>query len=101
MRIIFRKSIHTDNKSHDCVIAEFGNRRNGGKIVKITYEAHNAVERCNVEIFDGYKWNHFLSMLDMGIEPNTSAYNIWNASQRKKRADDLFQTAESMCKSIF
>jgi hypothetical protein len=96
MKILFRNAIHTPNKSHDCLIAELV----GGGKVKITYEAYNAVERCNTEFFDGSKWNHILSMLDMGEIPETSAYNIWNETKRKKRADDLFKKAETMCYGI-
>lgn len=71
-----------------------------GKKIKVTYEAYNAVERCNTEIFDGAKWNRILSMLDMGIEPNISAYIIWDEKKRKSRADELFKKAETMCNSI-
>jgi hypothetical protein len=100
MKQLFRNSTHTTSKSHDCLIAEIGNIKNGGKKVKITYEAFNAVERCNVEFFNGDKWNHILSMLDMGIEPKTSAYVIWDEKKRKSRADELFKKAENMCNGI-
>jgi hypothetical protein len=100
MKKLFRNSTHTSAKSHDCLIGEIGNIKNGGKKVKITYEAYNAIERCNTEFFDGDKWNHILSMLDMGVEPNTSAYNIWDENKRKSRADELFKKAETMCSSI-
>jgi hypothetical protein len=53
-----------------------------GKKVKITYEAYNAVERCNVDFFDGEKWNHIFSMLDMGVQCVPSAYNIWDENKR-------------------
>jgi len=33
----------------------------------------------------------------MGVRQENSAYNIWNEEKRKKRADDLFKIAESMC----
>ena len=39
-------------------------------------------------------------MLDMGVEPNNSAYNVWNEKIRKSRADELFEKAVTMCKSI-
>jgi hypothetical protein len=100
MKVLFRNPTHTDSRSHDCLIAEIGNKSNGGKTVKFTYEANNAVERFNVEIFDGHKWNHFLSILDMGINPENSAYNIWDEIKRKRRADDLINLAESMCEAI-
>jgi len=99
MTQLFRNSTHTNLKSHDCLIAEIGNIKNGGKKVKITYETYNAVERCNVEFFDGNKWNHILSMLDMGIEPNSSAY-VWDEKKRKSRADELFKKAITMCNGI-
>ena len=95
MKLLFRNSTHTESRSHDCLIAEIK-----GKKIKVTYEAYNAVERCNTEFFDGDKWNHILSMFDMGIEPNTSAYNIWDEKKRKNRADELFKKAETMCNSI-
>ncbi len=99
MEILFRNSTHTSSKSHDCLIGVVGNIKNGGKKIKITYEAYNAVERCSTEVFDGDKWNHLLCMLDMGITPDSSAY-IWNEVQRKKRADLLIKTAETMCTAI-
>ena len=94
MKQLFRNSTHTQSKSHDCLIAEIK-----GKKIKVTYEAYNAVERCNTEIFDGDKWNHFLSMLNMGIEPDNCAY-IWDEKKRKNRADELFKKAETMCNTI-
>ena len=95
MKQLFRNSTHRERKSHDCLISEIK-----GKKIKVTYEAYNAVERCNTEFFDGDKWNHILSMLDMGIEPNTSAYNVWDENKRKNRADELFKKAETLCNSI-
>lgn len=95
MNQLFRNSTHTKIKSYDCLIAEIG-----GKKVKMTYEAYNAAERCNVEFFDGNKWNHVLSMLDMGIVPNSTAYISWNENERKDRADQLFKNAEIMCNGI-
>lgn len=94
MKQLFRNSTHT-GRSHDCLIAEIK-----GKKIKVTYEAYNAVERCNTEFFDGDKWNHILSLLDMGIEPNNSAYHLWDEYKRKNRADELFKKAETMCNGI-
>jgi hypothetical protein len=36
----------------------------------------------------------------MGIDPNTSAYNIWDEKKRKSRSDELFKKAETMCNGI-
>lgn len=38
-------------------------------------------------------------MLDIGIEPNNSAY-IWDEKKRKNRADELFKKSETICNSI-
>lgn len=95
MKTIIRNSTHINSQSHDCLIAEIK-----GKKIKITYEAYNTSERCNVEFFDGDKWNHIFGMLDMGVIRENSAYNIWDEVKRKKRADDLFKKAEAMCISI-
>jgi len=95
MKTIIRNSTHIDSKSYDCLIGEIK-----GKKIKITYEAYNASEKCNTEIFDGYKWNNIFNILDMGVQQENSAYNIWDKLKRKKRADDLFKIAEKMCKTI-
>lgn len=100
MKKIFRNSIHIDGRSHDCLVCEIGNIRNGGKKAKITYEAYNAVEKCTTEFFDGNQWNKIASMLDMGVLPETSAYNIWNPTRRKRRADDLMTQAIAMSSAI-
>ena len=91
MKIIFRNPIHVNSKSHDCIFAEIK-----GKKVKLTYQAYNAAEKFNVELFDGDKWNHFLSMVDMGIVPDSNNY-VSDGAKRKKRADDLFKKAEEIC----
>lgn len=95
MREIFRNSIHNSDESHDCLIGAIK-----GVKIKITYQAYNAVEKCNTEIFDGYKWNNILSMLDMGVQPNNSAYNVWDETRRKERANNLFSKAVKMCNGI-
>ncbi len=95
MKKLLRNSIHTKGSSHDCLIGEFKEKK-----IKITYLAYNAAEKCNVEFFDGDKWNHIFSMLDMGVVAESSAYNIWNEDKRKRRADDLFITAEAMIKIL-
>jgi hypothetical protein len=100
MRTIIRNSIHNLTRSHECIVCEIGNVRNGGKKVKITYEAYNAVEKFNVEFFEGNKFNHIFSMLDMGELPNSSAYNVWDERKRKKRAEDLFNKAAAMCEKL-
>lgn len=94
MKKLFRNSTHSQSESHDCLIAEIK-----GKKIKVTYESYNANERCTTEFFDGDKWNHILSMLDMGVQPSRDAY-IWNQIKRKDRADELFEKAVTMCNGI-
>lgn len=100
MKNLERNSTHKNERSHDCLLMEIGNKGNGGKVVKFTYEAYNAVEKCNTEIFDGEKWNHIFSIMDLGVMPETSAYNIWDSAKRKLRADDLFKKAQTMITKI-
>ena len=97
MKKLFRNENHKNGHSYDCLVAEIGTNN---KKVKMTYEARNALERCTVEFFDGDKWNVIFGMYDMGVEPESSAYNIWSPERRKKRADELFKIAEKMCNSI-
>jgi hypothetical protein len=92
---IFRNSTHINEKSHDCLIGNIN-----GRIIKITYEAYNAQEKCNTELFDGNKWNHILSMLDMGILPENSAYIIWDLNKRQERANQLINKSATMCYDI-
>lgn len=73
---------------------------NGGKVVKFTYEAYNATERCNTEVFDGTKWNHIFSIMDLGVMPIMSAYNIWDSKERELRANDLFKKSQNMISKI-
>jgi hypothetical protein len=94
MKQIFRNSIHINSKSHDCSLVEIE-----GKKVKITYEAYNAQEKCNAEVFDGHKWNHIFSILDLGIIPNNSAY-IWDEKKRKEYSNELFKKMEILCKRL-
>jgi len=95
MKTLLRKSIHEDYRSHDCLVCDIQ-----GKKVKITYEAYNAIEKCNIELFDGFRWNLLFTLLDMGIVPELSAYNIWDKERRRTRADYLFKEAEEMVRSI-
>ena len=69
MTQLFDSLLHEENRSHVVHIFDFH-----GKNIKFIYESYNAVEKFNIEIFDGYKWNHFLSMLDLGYMPETNIY---------------------------
>ena len=95
MKIISRKSTHSISDSYDCLVGEILNRK-----IKITYKAYNAVERCDAELFDGDKWNKILDIKDVGIQPENSAYNIWDENRRKRRADNIFNVFENMIYEI-
>ena len=95
MKQLIRNATHNSSKSHDCLLAEMKSQK-----IKITYEAYNASEKCTTEFFDGNRWNPIFSLWDMGVEPNNSAYNIWDAQKRKSRADELFKQAEAMCRML-
>lgn len=94
MKQILRNAQHYAGKSHECVIFDFNSKK-----IKMTYQAYNASESFNIEIFDGSKWNHFLSMLDIGETPKSSAY-ILSEEKRQERANKLVTKAEKMSITI-
>lgn len=100
MEILQRSKLHKQNRSYDTLIGMVAHKGEGRIIVKFTYEAYNAVERCTTEMLDGNIWNHIFCMWDLGIEPNNSAYNIWDEKTRQKRADDLFNASLSLITKI-
>ena len=67
-----------------------------GKRVCIKHEATNAVERHSTSVFNGNEFTHVLCMDDLGIKPETSAYNIWDAEKRKQREQQLTDIAISI-----
>jgi hypothetical protein len=85
---IYRSEHHKKEKSHDVCIVQQSDVVRGVKL-KMTYESYNAVERFTGELYVGGKWEHLFSMLDLGVEPERSSYNIWNDAKRLKRAEDL------------
>ncbi len=94
MEEIFRNIAHKGDRMHDCSVLNIS-----GKFVKITYECYNAVERCNVDIFDGDKWNQIFSMLDLGIMPESSAYS-WRDELKKERANCLIGISKLSIKKL-
>ena len=94
MKILYTSATHIRERSHEVRIYEID-----GKKFKVTYEAYNASEKCNTEIFDGYKWNHFLSMMDMAEVPDTSRY-ILSEEKRRLKADTLIEKAKVIAKKI-
>lgn len=94
MKTIFKKEVNLNNQSHVCHLLEINDKK-----VKMTYESYNATERFTVDIFDGYKWNHFLSIMDLGVKPETSSY-VWSDNRRIQRAEELFTKAKLMTKKL-
>jgi hypothetical protein len=80
-----RNKLHLNGKSHDTMFVEIKNTK-----LKMVYEAYNAVERFSVYVFDGLQLNLILTMADLGVESNSSAYNIFSPIEREKRADLMF-----------
>lgn len=82
---LYRSKIHTDSKSHEVIVIE-----EGGYKLKMTYECYNAVERFTGELFVGGKWEHFFSLLDLGVLPDTSNY-VRSGDHRLVRTEELIK----------
>ena len=85
-KVIYESKIHVRDKSHDVMIIQEP-KVNGVKL-KMTYECYNAVERFTGELFVGGKWEHFFSMLDLGVLPDSSNY-VREDFTRKERCEVL------------
>jgi len=101
MKIIQRNSIHLEEKSFDTLFCQIEDKlKLNINTFKITYKAYNGVESCNVEMFDGRRWNPILSMYDLGMLPDTHAFNVYNEKQRELRATELFERLTTLCIKI-
>ena len=96
-KIIYESKIHISNKSHDVLILQEP-KVNGVKL-KMTYECYNALERFTGELFVGGKWEHFFSILDLGVLPDSSNY-VREDYIRKKRCEELQKLGSDFFKSI-
>ena len=83
MEPIHHSNIHNSGKSYEVVVM----KHNGTKL-KMTYECYNGVERFTGELFVNGKWEHFFSMLDLGVIPNTSRY-VYDDHKRQNVSEDL------------
>lgn len=90
VKVIYSVSTHLKGKSHEMRVIQDQSKVNGVKL-KMTYEAYNANERFVGEQWVGGKWEHSFDMLDLGVTPERSAYNIWDEGEREDRADKLFK----------
>lgn len=95
MKLLFRNHNHIQEHSHDCLVKEIKDKK-----VKFTYKAYNAGESLTVEVFDGCKFNTVLTMMDLGEQPNSSAYITLANVKRMERASYLFTIAEEMITKI-
>lgn len=69
MKVIINNKVHLGEKSHEVKVMT-----HYGKVLKMTYESYNAVERFMGEVWDGNRWNHMFSMLDLGIVPDNDMF---------------------------
>lgn len=96
MKEIHRSEIHNDNKSYESLIVKLDDN----KLIKMTYECYNCVERFKGEIFDGNNWNHFFSILDLG-ELDEGRNYVRDSSFRSKRCGDLQKKGINYINKIF
>ena len=86
---LLRNATHGGCDSHEMQISKVND-----KTVKMTYAVYNANEVFSVAVFDGFKFNPILEMIDLGIKKDSSAY-VKDASYRKARANDLIKKAHA------
>ncbi len=94
MKVLQRNAVHDNQKSHDCLILEYGSKK-----IKMTYECYNAGERFKVEFFDGDKWNTIYTLPDLGLVSDIFFY-LKPDLERFDKASKLFDDAQKMCKLI-
>jgi hypothetical protein len=85
--ILFENKIHRNGRSYEVLIIKNKPLVDGIKL-KMTYESYNAVEKFTGELFVNGIWEFFFSMMDLGVEPNSSNY-IRDDEFRKQRCNEL------------
>ena len=92
MKELYRSKVHTKDKSHDVIILKPTVPGEHSQVkLKMTYRSYNANEEFHGESWVNGKWEHTFNMLDLGVTPERSAYNIWNEGKREDRAEKLFK----------
>jgi hypothetical protein len=86
---LYRSKIHKREKSHDVCIIQDQSKVKGVKL-KMTYECYNALERFTGEQWNGGKWEHTFSMLDLGVSEERTNY-VSDDSVRLKRTEELIK----------
>jgi hypothetical protein len=94
MNLLHRSPIHKIGKSHDFRVIKIKRT-----VLFITYEAYNAVEKFDIEIFNGKEKSYILSIYDIGESPNSTAY-VNSIAERELRSIDLFNKAVKMLEKI-
>lgn len=94
IKILFRNAIHVTDNSHEATFAEYKGRK-----LKFLYQSYNAVERFNVELFDGDKWNILIIMSDLGQTPNSTSY-VGAPIKRSARAKELYEMSIELVKKL-
>jgi len=69
MKILHNSPLHKKERSHDFTVIKIKDT-----VFFLTYEAYNASEKFNVEIFNGKEKTYLFSIYDLGESPNSSAY---------------------------
>jgi len=95
MKTIHESKVHVRDKSHDVLILE-GTQ---GLKFKMTYECSNGSEWFAGKLFVDNKWEHFFSMLDLGVVVDTSMY-IKSPFQRKERCEELQKLGEKFFENM-
>ena len=96
VRELTRTAIHENERSHDCAIIQIGDKK-----VKMVYQAYNAAEKFTASVFSEDKLNLLFNMRDLGVKPESSAYNIFSEAHRRYRANLLMTLAEEACIALF
>jgi len=96
--VMYSKGVHNRNRSHDVMVVKI----NGGIRLKMTYECYNGVERFTGDLFSvsDNDWKHFFSLLDLGIEPDTTKY-VQHELEREERSKVLHTLGIEFYKTIF
>jgi hypothetical protein len=95
MKTIYESKVHVRDMSHDVLILE------GPQYLKMkmTYECSNATERFTGELFMGQKWEHFFSMLDLGVTVDKSMY-VRSEIERRNRSVELQKLGKKFFESM-
>ena len=101
VKLLERNKIHVEGRSHDVRLIDFTTPKGEIKKIKFTYESYNAAEKFTTELFNGNEWKYISGMMDLGIRPNSDAYNIWDPKVREARANELYDKSILTIKNLF